>query len=381
MLCIPCEAAVEHLSCTASNSSSCNLYGNAVCRCMDNYYDHVGITCYQKSALEETCINGQPANQCSLQETDCIPATSGSSDYKCLCQAGYYSDSPSCKPLVDLQVTNLDVPNDERGETYFLVTWTNPSTVGSINKYELILTFNGKSDVFSNIPTSETQHNVTSRIPGRKYSISLVSVETHSRPSQQTTSAAITDGYIPSVPGDIIQNAFNAPVISISWTITGDIEYLSGKVNDSSVNPVSFNKTAVSRMSPSVSFYNLRYGERYTFTVRSQSNGFESDLKIQTIRTTPTTPQTPRDFACTDLNILDRSLTLTWREPLLPNGDIKHYIVYDLNRSLQLQTNGSVLEQFIEGLQPGKQTTCNEENIILSEVFLRLWQVNLKLKI
>ncbi|CAC5380284.1 unnamed protein product [Mytilus coruscus] len=214
-----------------------------------------------ESALEETCINGQPANQCSLQETECIPATSGSSDYKCLCQAGYYSDSPSCKQfsvethsrpsrqttsvaitdgcMVDLQVTNLDVPNDERGETYFLVTWTNPST-----------------------------HNVTSRIPGRKYSISLVSVETHSRPSRQTTSVAITDGC---------------------------------------------------------------------------------------------TPQTPRDFACTDLNILDRSLTLTWKEPLLPNGDIKHYIVYDLNRSLQLQTNGSVLEQFIEELQPVATKPLNAE--------------------
>lgn len=96
--------------------------------------------------------------------------------------------------MVDLQVTNLDVPDDQTGETYFLVTWTNPSTVGSINAFELILTFNGNSEVIENIPKSESQRNVTSRIPGRKYSISLVSVEKHSRPSQQTTSITITDG-------------------------------------------------------------------------------------------------------------------------------------------------------------------------------------------
>lgn len=53
---------------------------------------------FLESALEETCINGQPTDQCSVKETECIPANSGGSDFKCLCKTGYYSDIPSCKP-------------------------------------------------------------------------------------------------------------------------------------------------------------------------------------------------------------------------------------------------------------------------------------------
>lgn len=51
MLYEPCEAAVENIPCTASNSSSCEAYGNAfcdttTCRCRDDHYDS-GTACYQ----------------------------------------------------------------------------------------------------------------------------------------------------------------------------------------------------------------------------------------------------------------------------------------------------------------------------------------------
>jgi hypothetical protein len=36
----------------------------------------------------------------------------------------------------------------------------------------------------------------------------------------------------PAIPGAITQSVFNGPTISISWAITGDLEYLSGIINE-----------------------------------------------------------------------------------------------------------------------------------------------------
>jgi hypothetical protein len=47
----------------------------------------------------------------------------------------------------------------------------------------------------------------------------------------------------PAIPGAITQSVFNGPTISISWAITGDLEYLSGIINDTTAPPSTFNKT------------------------------------------------------------------------------------------------------------------------------------------
>jgi hypothetical protein len=41
----------------------------------------------------------------------------------------------------------------------------------------------------------------------------------------------------PAIPGAIIESEFNEPTISISWAITGDLEYLSGIINDTTASP------------------------------------------------------------------------------------------------------------------------------------------------
>ena len=87
----------------------------------------------------------------------------------------------------------------------------------------------------------------------------------------------------PAIPGAIIESVFNGPTINISWNITGDLEYLRGTINDSTVSPSTFNKQL-----PSLTVTNLRHGDKYTFTVIAHSNGFSSDVYTQTIRTTPT---------------------------------------------------------------------------------------------
>lgn len=49
-----------------------------------------------ESGLGVGCINGEPANQCSVTNTECIADSTGGNIFKCLCMAGYYSDS-TCK--------------------------------------------------------------------------------------------------------------------------------------------------------------------------------------------------------------------------------------------------------------------------------------------
>ena len=96
--------------------------------------------------------------------------------------------------MTDLKVQNLDVPDVTTGETFFVVTWTNPSTVSFIDKYQLILMFNGQSESPVGIDKTDTNYNISNRVPGRTYTIILRSVETLTRPTQQTTDVIITDG-------------------------------------------------------------------------------------------------------------------------------------------------------------------------------------------
>ena len=97
--------------------------------------------------------------------------------------------------MTDLKVLKLDVPDGTTGETFFLVKWTNPPTVNFINKYQLILTLDGKNEsAFDIVDKTSASFNITDRVPGRTYTITLRSVETQSRPTPQSTDVVITDG-------------------------------------------------------------------------------------------------------------------------------------------------------------------------------------------
>jgi hypothetical protein len=61
--------------------------------------------------------------------------------------------------------------------------------------------------------------------------------------------------------------------MNISWNITGDLEYLSGMINDTTASPSTFNKT-LQQLPLTVT--NLRHGDNYTFIVIAYSNGFSS---------------------------------------------------------------------------------------------------------
>jgi hypothetical protein len=96
--------------------------------------------------------------------------------------------------VTDLKVLNLDVPDDTTDETSFVVTWENPSAVSFIDKYQLILVFNGQNESLFDINKTNTNYNISNRVQGRTYTIILRSVETLTRPTRQTTDVNITDG-------------------------------------------------------------------------------------------------------------------------------------------------------------------------------------------
>ena len=96
--------------------------------------------------------------------------------------------------MTGLTVLNLDVPDGTTGETFFVVTWDNPSTVSFIDKYQIILMFNGMREDPIDIDKTNTSYKIGNRVPGRTYTIILRSVETQSRPTAQTIDVVITDG-------------------------------------------------------------------------------------------------------------------------------------------------------------------------------------------
>jgi hypothetical protein len=53
------------------------------------------------------------------------------------------------------------------------------------------------------------------------------------------------------------------------------------------------------------------------------------------------------------------------KEPATPNGYIKHYIIYIMFRNMQITTNGSVLEQEIDGLTQGKKISVKNNHYLL----------------
>jgi hypothetical protein len=92
-----------------------------------------------------------------------------------------------------LKVQNLDVPDVTTGETFFAVKWTNPLAVSFIDKYQLILMFNGKSEDPIDIDKTNTSYKISNRVPGRTYIIILRSVENQTRSTAQTIDVVITD--------------------------------------------------------------------------------------------------------------------------------------------------------------------------------------------
>lgn len=97
--------------------------------------------------------------------------------------------------MTGLRVQNLEVPRDTTVEVYFKITWTIPTTVQFISKYQIKITVNGgTAENLIDIVKTEKQYNMTNRQPGHTYVVEVISVETASRPGAQTTSVVLQAG-------------------------------------------------------------------------------------------------------------------------------------------------------------------------------------------
>ncbi|XP_052067762.1 tyrosine-protein phosphatase 10D-like [Mytilus californianus] len=336
------------------------------CLCKNDFYANTTNVCVTKSALGEVCSNGQPVNQCSVADSECIVEAENSLVYKCFCKATFYRDVQTCKDLTGLQVQNLEVPRDTTGEVYFKITWTIPNTVAFINKYQIKITVNsGTAENLINIDKTENQYNMTNRQPGHTYIVEVISVETASRPGAQTTSVVLQAGTRPAVPSAIITNVILGPSITVSWTVVGIIQHLSGTINGTSVTPKTFNITNIPpSQTPQQQFNTVKNGERYVITVKAYSNGFTSAEFTATIRTTSTRPNPPVINTCDNQDLYENSMNLRWKEPQIPNGDISHYIIYmSYAATRTIITDSSTEVQTIENLLPQQYYCFQMETI------------------
>ncbi|XP_052067755.1 uncharacterized protein LOC127707244 [Mytilus californianus] len=339
---------------------------NTECLCKNDFYANTANVCITKSALGEVCSNGQPVNQCSIADSECISEATNSLVYKCFCKASFYRDVQTCKDLTGLQVASLEVPRDTTGEVYFRITWTIPNTVAFINKYQIKITVNGGiAENLINIVKTKNQYNMTNRQPGHTYAVEIISVETASRPGAQTTSVNLQAGTRPAVPSAITTIDILGPLITVSWTVGGIIQHLSGTINGTSVTPKAFNITHIPPLqTPQQQFNTVKNGERYVITVKAYSNGFTSAEFTATIRTTSTQPNPPVIDTCDNLDLYENRMDLRWKEPQVPNGDISHYIIYMSSTEVRnIHTDSSTEVQRIENLLPQRQYCFQMETV------------------
>ncbi|XP_071135948.1 tenascin-like [Mytilus edulis] len=363
-----CNSGQSNYQCEDMSSECKTETGTATnkCLCKNNFYANTTNVCTTKSALGEVCSNGQPTNQCSVANSECIAEATNSLVYRCFCKTNYYKDVQTCKDLSGLRVQNLKVPRDTTGEVYFKITWTIPNNVAFINKYQIKITLNnGNAENFIDIVKTENQYNMTNRQPGHTYVVEVLSVETLSRPRAQTTSVILIAGTRPAVPSAIIKNDILGPLITVSWTVGGIIQHLSGTINGSSVTPKAFNITNIpTSQIPSQSFNSMTNGERYVITVKAYSNGFTSAKFTETIRTTSTQPNPPVINTCDNQDLYDNHMDLRWKKTPVPNGDISHYIIYMSSAAIRtIITDTSTEVQRIEDLLPQRQYCFQLETV------------------
>ncbi|VDH93211.1 Hypothetical predicted protein [Mytilus galloprovincialis] len=268
--------------------------------------------------------------------------------------------------VTGLRVTNLEVPRDTTGEVYFKITWTIPNTAAFLNKYQIKITVNGgTAENLIEIVKTENQYNMTNRQPGYTYIVEVISVETASRPGAQTTSVDLQAGTRPAVPSAVITNDILGPSITVSWTVGGIIQHLSGTLNGTSVTPKTFNVTNIPPLqTPQQQFNNVQNGERYVITVKAYSNRFTSAEFTATIRTKSTQPNPPVIVTCDNQDLYENHMNLRWNEPQVPNGDISHYIIYmSFSTTRTIKTDSSTEVQRIENLLPQRQYCFQMETV------------------
>ncbi|VDH90113.1 cytokine receptor domeless, partial [Mytilus galloprovincialis] len=269
---------------------------------------------------------------------ECLVANSECAT-KCQCQVNFYDTNNAdsggnCEPLENLKVDTIELKT--RSETYVVISWKAPQAVNAVEEYRVLVQETSSEESVG----KQLEANVTGLIPGDLYTITVISVDSNSRPAVQTTSPApVQQATMPAVPGpiDLANSDLTASdgSITIKWKQTGTVTSYTITISELVINSATVN-------APSYVISNnaaLRNGHRYTLTVKAHSNSLESAEYTEEFRTVITKPNPPILQSCTE--IVSTSVDLMWQEPLYPNGDVQYYLIDTTGPAAPPQINTS----------------------------------------
>ncbi|XP_052089967.1 tyrosine-protein phosphatase Lar-like [Mytilus californianus] len=296
------------------------------------------MTCKPKKPLGGDC---SAAIECLVANSECAT--------KCQCSLSFYDTNNvdfggTCEPLENLKVSNIQLKT--RSETYLVIQWTASQAVNAVEEYRFLV--GGTSSEVS--VGKELEANVTGLTPGVMYTITVISVDSNSRPTAQKTSPQpVNQATQPAVPGpiDLVNSDLTASEmqITIRWKSTGTVMSYTVTISELVINP------AVVNVPSYVIGGNVaKNGHRYTLTVKAHSNSLESAEYTEEFRTVITQPNPPIIQSCTE--IISTSIDLVWQESLLPIGDVQYYLIDTNGASAppQINTSTSVTTYQVEPL-------------------------------
>ncbi|CAC5380285.1 unnamed protein product [Mytilus coruscus] len=328
-----CPSTVGDFSCL--HSLKCT---SDVCSCTTpstQYFDPADNTCKSKKPLGDNC---SADFECLVANAECTT--------KCQCKINYYdtnnaASEGACEPLVNLRVSNIQLQT--RSENYLVIKWTAPPAAAAVEEYKFVV--GGTSSEVS--VGKQLEANITGLIPGVMYTITVISVDSDSRPAQQKTSPGpVNQATKPATPGPIKDDsdltASDGQII-VKWGFTGTVALYTVTISDLITMPVNTSNT----------FFGInsaKNGHRYTLKLTAHSNGLISDEYSEVFRTVITQPNPPTSLSCAE--IVSTSIDLEWQPSALPNGDIQYYLI-DTSGPFppsQINTSTSVVTYKVEPL-------------------------------
>ncbi|XP_075423779.1 receptor-type tyrosine-protein phosphatase beta-like isoform X1 [Ascaphus truei] len=224
-----------------------------------------------------------------------------------------------------LSVTTCAVPgllasqnitvNNKNSTSFLEVNWTKPA--GKVDSYKVILT--GAINITKQ--TDSTHVNFTDLLPGREYSIIILTVSGNcSQPS-----APLVEATYPSKPGNLTFTNNGTNSISLSW---GDPINMSNVTKTFNITYRSSSGAwSVSSNTASVTLQSLRSGTKYTITVVTVGARQYQSLPVSSDETTG--PYPVKNLRAD--NVTSNSVPLSWDKPE----------EYNSNYTYRVQTNTS----------------------------------------
>ncbi|CAG2236635.1 PTPB [Mytilus edulis] len=324
---------IRQLVCKSDNKCSCSDTDN-------NYWHAASKTCKPKKPLGGDCA---VAIECLVVNSECAT--------ECQCQVNFMTpimlilEETVNHVVVDLSVSNIQL--ETRSDTYLVISWTAPLAAAAVEEYRFLV-----GETSSEVSVGkQLEANVTGLIPGVLYTITVISVDSNSRPAVQKTSPApVTQATMPAVPGpiDLANSDLTASdgSITINWKSTGTVTSYTVTISELVINPATVNAPSYMIGGNAA----LRNGHRYTLTVKAHSNSLESAEYTVMFRTVITRPNPPILQSCTE--IVSTSIDLVWQEPSYPNGDVQYYLITTNGVSAppQIDTSTNVVTYKVEPL-------------------------------